>query len=341
MGRACRPGCCRWNQTVLFNLFHWQTKRNTARCHCMAPFNQFFAGQTGTLWSCIDEIVFVFDHVVTTLQNWEGSPFGRDLKEDLNKLPARKRDEYIHGFKTFLRFPHKAMRYLCIIYNIACRSRAQSETLEELEDFPPFMQDLFASFCYRTFRTEDVWPRRSVISGDGEACQTPTSKRGWSAWAYEGSLMEFDPYVIYLNLMKHDSWKLEICFAVCFSFGVWILFEVFLFMTDSLDLCGSISATFPSWIISGRTPRPMGSWSKTHHFLQLYAYMQYMYTIHSSTSLYTRTYYTYRHLIYTHIIYIHILYIYIYYIYAIFSLPAQWSVTLRPSTWIHAHIYKI
>ena len=29
--------------------------------------------------------------------------------------------------------------------------------------------------------------------------------------------------------MKHDSWKLEICFAVCFSFGVWILFEVFLF----------------------------------------------------------------------------------------------------------------
>lgn len=83
-----------------------------------------------------------FDHVVTTLQNWEGSPFGRDLKEDLDKLPARKRDEYIHGFKTFRRFPHKAMRYLCIIYNIACRSRAQSETLEELEDLPPFMQDL-------------------------------------------------------------------------------------------------------------------------------------------------------------------------------------------------------
>ena len=83
-----------------------------------------------------------FDHVVTTLQNWEGSPFGRDLKEDLDKLPARKRDEYIHGFKTFRRFPHKAMRYLCIIYNIAYRSRAQSETLEELEDLPPFMQDL-------------------------------------------------------------------------------------------------------------------------------------------------------------------------------------------------------
>ena len=41
-----------------------------------------------------------FGHLLAALKNWEKSPFGRDLKEDLDMLPERKREEHIQSFKA-------------------------------------------------------------------------------------------------------------------------------------------------------------------------------------------------------------------------------------------------
>eukprot|EP00438_Fugacium_kawagutii_P009206 Skav234298 [mRNA] locus=scaffold2271:268089:269180:+ [translate_table: standard] len=40
-------------------------------------------------------------YVLRMLRNWEDSPFGSDLKKDLNMLPDRKREEHIQSFGSF------------------------------------------------------------------------------------------------------------------------------------------------------------------------------------------------------------------------------------------------
>ena len=106
--------------------------------------------KSGPIYST--RLFLFFEHVVTTLQNWEDSPFGRHLKEDLDNLPPTKRKEYIHGLKTFRQLPYNAVKMLCFMYNEACRSRAQVEEL--VEDLPrpsPFFMHPMEHFLLSNF----------------------------------------------------------------------------------------------------------------------------------------------------------------------------------------------
>ena len=64
-----------------------------------------------------------FDHVMTSIHNWEKSPFGSDLREDLDKLPDAKREEYLQGFEAFQHLQVEGMYHFFWIWDIFRRSQ--------------------------------------------------------------------------------------------------------------------------------------------------------------------------------------------------------------------------
>ena len=54
----------------------------------------------GTCRTDVQSFLF-FDYMLACLANWEVSPFGNDLKQDLARLPEKKREEHLQSFANF------------------------------------------------------------------------------------------------------------------------------------------------------------------------------------------------------------------------------------------------
>ena len=103
-----------------------------------------------------------FVYVWSALDNWEESPFGSDLKQDLDKLPERERDKYLPGIERFQQCAHVYL--LCFLRDILDVAE------EECPDGVPTLKFSFGSSSL--FMLDPLYTR---------AQQRCTSGRTWAA----------------------------------------------------------------------------------------------------------------------------------------------------------------
>ena len=85
-----------------------------------------------------------FDYVVFALKDWEESPFGSDFKKDLDKLPERKRDEYLQGFERFRTISALDIEFRHLLLGI--HSKALREWTPDHGPFDSFLERMTWEF---------------------------------------------------------------------------------------------------------------------------------------------------------------------------------------------------
>ena len=78
------------------------------------------------------------------IENWEESPFASDLKQDLDNLPERKRDQYLQGFERFRMISLKDLEFRNLLLTMF--SNAMTEWTPEDGPFPSYLDKMTREF---------------------------------------------------------------------------------------------------------------------------------------------------------------------------------------------------